>query len=196
VTALQYRFSKRIFAAALRLAALYAGCVTVAFVLVLALARTPESLIDILPFLGIPGATCFAAAFILLAFARRAGFIALWLTLLGLWLFPLFSPAEEYYLWSGVGLVFWSMFAAPLFAMVAVGFPTSGASSRSRRSALWILGVAWLALVILNLRIDAPPPFVSFGIWRGSAPLSLIIPPVISAIAIRRIWRAKAPEAR
>ncbi|MFL5616388.1 MAG: hypothetical protein ACJ796_22165 [Gemmatimonadaceae bacterium] len=196
MTALQYRFSKRIFAAAVRLAAVYAACVIVTFAIVLSVSRNVDGLIHILPFLGIPGAICFAAAFVLLAFARRAGFIALWLILLGFWGTPMILTRDFFTEWD-TALLFWSILAAPLYAMVMLGFPSADtATSAMRRWMPLVLGLVWLSLVIVNLRFQFRPLFDSYTMGRVYGLLSFILPLAVTTTAIRRICLMKAPAAR
>ena len=196
MTALQYQFSKRILGAAVRLAGVYAVCVIVTFAIVLAFSRSLAMLLDILPLLGIPGAICFAAAFVLLAFARRAGFIALWLIILGLWATPMISQGDLSTEWDSAFL-FWTILAAPLYVMVMLGFRSDVTShSPARRMAPWILGAVWLGLVIVNLRFEFHPAFQAFNVSRIYLLLSLILPIGVTTTAIRRIWLTKAPAAR
>lgn len=196
VTALHYQFSKRIFAAAVRLAALYAVCVIATLAIVLACSKSLALLIDALPWLGIPGAICFAGAFVLLAVARRAGFIALWLILLGLWATPIILRGDIFTEWDSAFL-FWTILAAPLYAMVMLGFRSAvSARSRARGILPWVLGAVWLGLVIVNLRFQFRPVFESYSMWKLYGLVSLFLPITVTAAGIRRVWRAPLPAAR
>jgi hypothetical protein len=147
--ALDYQPSKRL-RAAVKLAAIYATCVTV-LLLLLGTTASLERVLDILPFYSIPAAICFAIAFLLLAVARRAGFTALWLIGAGLWGWAVIQELDPF----GVRAAFlaWSVFAAPLYAMCTLGFPRQSQDrARWRRWMSAAVGPAWVALVVIALR--------------------------------------------
>lgn len=74
-----------------------------------------------------PFAITMGAAFVVLAIARRIGFVLLWLVLVGLWGLMVFGGGVSdgsALLARGItyprGLLFWSLLALPLFGMSSV----------------------------------------------------------------------------
>ncbi|HEU4996573.1 MAG TPA: hypothetical protein VFT29_17270 [Gemmatimonadaceae bacterium] len=134
--------------AALRLSVLYAASVTVLFTTLLVFMMPRDVTADMFA-LVIPFVVCFSIAMLLLASARRVGFTALWILLLGLWAWSVFVDRSEPL--PDRNFVFWSILAAPLYAIVALGFP--GAKPTTARSAITSLLVfcSWAALVVVGL---------------------------------------------
>jgi hypothetical protein len=183
------QFSTRAIKAALRLAGFYAVCVTV---LVVALVVSLGGFRDIVRDLGalaLPAGICFAVAFLLLLLARRLGFTALWLALLALWALASFRNPGP-----GPVFVLWSLFAAPLFLMVQLGFRSVADKSASvglMTSLFWItLAIAGVLFRYpLDLMLNNEPWWVRLM----SSVLTAawwIAPAAITAVAIRQIHAA------
>jgi hypothetical protein len=190
--ALDYRPSKRLIAA-LKLAAVYAAAVTLLLMVLTSISDSPARVLKMLPFYGIPGAICFAGAFLLLAVARRAGFTALWLTILGLWTTALVQDFEPYAVRGG--FAFFTLLAAPLYAMCALGFPHPSATRARWRQLLSITGgLAWAALFVVALRqlhfLDAfeRRQYVAPWLWSSLQYACLVIPPAVTLAGILRVY--------
>lgn len=195
--ALDYQPSKRL-RAAVKLAAIYATCVTM-LLLLLGTTGSLERVLDILPFYSIPAAICFAIAFLLLAVARRAGFTALWLIGAGLWNWTVIQEMDLF----GVraGFLAWSVFAAPLYAMCTLGFPRQ--SPKPARWRQWIsiaAGPAWAALVAIALQQLRLLDDLSYGrgqylgrFWPWLFFAWLVVPPAITILGILRV-HSRAPS--
>jgi len=191
VLALDYRPSKRL-RAALTLAAVYAAGVTVLLLTVISSADSPRRVLQMLPLFSIPAALCFAVAFLLLAVARRAGFTALWAVVFGLWVLAASQDFNPFA--ANTSFVSWSFFAAPLYAMCAVGFPSSSQPPRWRQwmsVALWPAWAALVALAFAQLRLLNEYEFLR-GQYIGSLGRSLqlalwVTPPAITLVGILRV---------
>ena len=197
---LDYRPSKRL-RAALTLAAVYAAGVLLLLLALFIMTSTPGEVLKTLPILSIPTAICFAGAFLLLAVARRAGFTALWLVVFGFWIwsaypyFSLFRANREF--------ISWSLLAAPLYAMVVLGFHHQ--PSRTAGWRRWItvaISVAWAVLGAIAIEFDnlsiqyfvrQAPPMLLF--WRTVAFAWVIAPPAVTVTAILRLYDGPAKEA-
>jgi len=194
--------TKKQLAAAVTLAAVYAAGVIVLLLMMLVLDDPPIGVLRTLPFLGIPALVCFAIAFLLLAVARRAGFTALWVVILGLWVA---SVAPAYRLFRvPAEFTSWSVFAAPLYAMVVFGFPRRLAAgpARWRLWASMAVAPAWIALFFV-----AAFPFYRFAptleymplaqrvphwLWRPLLLAWLAFPPALTLAGILRVY-SRAP---
>jgi len=145
-------------------------------------------------FLPFPIAVWFAVTFLLLAFVRRAAFIALWLLMLAAWWWQI-----EHHMTipsaTGGEFALWSVLAAPLYAITAIGFGAVRRMTRLRRVA-WTAGIAgWAGLLALAARF----PFGFFqgcvmDVTTGMPPLDtaietawLAVPPLVALDAIRRV---------
>jgi len=147
--ALDYRPSKRLLAA-LKLAAVYASGVTLLMMTLLSITKSPDRVLDMLPLYSIPAAICFAAAFLVLAVARRAGFTALWLIILSLWAWGLSLDFDSDAIRGGFPA--WTLLAAPLYVMCAVGFRGQSSPARWRQWLSIAVPLGWAALYVVALR--------------------------------------------
>ena len=151
----------------------------------------PSRIWEDLPFMSIPAAICFGAAFLLLGVARRAGFTALWLLLFGLWAWQAFFARHDHGPRVQIEFLSWSLFAGPLYAMVLIGFPSAAASPR-RALGTWGVVAAWVGLATLALRYELFPVWYDLPlkpIWPFLKIAWLLLPPVLSASAIWRVHR-------
>jgi hypothetical protein len=187
----------RVVRAAATLALFYAGFVVIEFfVLAASIGRPPQSLRELLqiaPFFAIP----FVGSFGLLAIARRVGFAALWVLLAGFWVFllrdtspPALAPA----------FLIWSILALPLWLMGQLGVARTRTVGKLPVGAQAV-GLALWAVLILAARLAVPleagelyvvppgPPTVIVWIIWAPAPF------LISAFALRHVWRGTAPDA-
>ena len=146
-----------------------------------------------------------AVAFILLAVARRAGFIALWALLVCLWIFLLDS---SYALQIPPRFLSWSLFALPLWIIGQLGVIRHLPSDRVRLSLGAILGI-WIALAFAGSFFFAPFPSFHGGIPLLPYPAATIAawlvwfpaPFILSAVAVHHVWRGtsalpSAPDAQ
>jgi hypothetical protein len=153
----------------------------------------------------IPFAILLGVAFVVLAVARRIGFVLLWLVLVGLWVWLLVPGVSDLstLLYSGIvhpfKFAFWSVLAAPLFIMTTV-FADAGTRTRVGRWSLpptYIIAVLWIMLVSAGfiLRDYGHPhfPWVSISAAITLATLGWLLwapmPAVIAAVAVRAFWR-------
>ena len=161
-----------------------------------------------------PLAILFGFAFIVLAFARRAGFSLLWTILVALWIWMLFgnglTPLSDL-LAQGIGHPFrfamWSVLALPLFGIgvSAAGDVLIMKLGRRRISALASLGCLWLVFIgiAFALRSYADPHHGYGASWAPLAtetswvPLAIVgwllwapLPFVIAAMSMRAVWIA------
>jgi hypothetical protein len=192
--------SGRVILAAAKLALFYIALVGLEIVVLgMALQVAVPNLRDIgamAAMLSIP----FAGAFLLLAIARRWGFVALWAILGAFWL--LLTVASGAWRW-GINFpqlfVPWSLFALPLWIIGQAGIP-SRSSIRLRIglvrfSTSMALLVCWAALLVgaqwfvpfrLGLPLRASGVANLLGWVWGVAPL------LLSAYATRHVWRGTA----
>jgi hypothetical protein len=194
---LGHRTAKQL-AAAFKLAAVYAAGVTV---VLLALILTGDGarrhVLEILPVLAIPAGVCLGIAFLLLAVARRAGFTALWVVIFGMWIAAVtwhFDPAP-----ANVGFALWTLLAAPLYAIVVLGFRYPSSSARSaiwRRSISMAIAPAWLVLyaaaihfVPSSIEDFASQPPRAPWLWRSLWLAWMLSPPTLTVAAVLRLYR-------
>lgn len=184
--------SGRVTLAAAKLALFYIGfvileIVVLGFVLRLGLPSLHDTR-DMAGMLSIP----FAAAFLLLATARRWGFIALWTILGAFWIFV--AVASNARAWPTLyPQVFfaWSILALPLWIMGQAGLRRT---STRRISGSMLMLVCWAILLFgtqfftkyraFPVRADGIADIVAW-IW---VPMPLIL----TAFAIRHVWRGTA----
>ena len=189
----------RVVAAAARLAAIYA--VGVAILLLAGLPfvnRTLPAWRDLLG-IALPIGVLFAVAFVMLAVARRAGFVALWLVLVGMWIWMIAQVIGDVRMLSIVATAFfvWSVAALPLYTMGAVGLPARKriAVGRGRMSLTTLVFLVWGVLAAGALYfagLDVGPhrrvaPHGVLATWArfiwGPAPI------VIAVLAIVHVWK-------
>ncbi|HKW46111.1 MAG TPA: hypothetical protein VJN70_01645 [Gemmatimonadaceae bacterium] len=186
--------SGRVTLAAAKLALFYIGfvileIVVLGFVLRLGLPSLHDTR-DMAGMLSIP----FAAAFLLLATARKWGFIALWTILGAFWIFV--AVASNARAWPTLyPQVFfaWSILALPLWIMGQAGLPRT---STRRISGSMLMLVCW-AVLLFGVRFFAkyqPPAFPGRqdGIANIIAWLWVPMPLILSTFAIRHVWHGTA----
>jgi len=182
----------RILAAAARLAGLYAAGVLVLLVPFSLFATGGTGLREVL--LGPPAVAAggFLIGFLLLAIARRFGFGVLWILLLLAWLNTI-----RWSFWSLELLprfVGWTVFAAPLYGLTAIGLGGSGATRSLVRELLITAGV-WTTAVVLALKfsylaIDVGYPGAPYATARVIAYVCGALPILVSSRELLRIARA------
>ena len=197
--------SGRVILAAARLALVYTVLVTLELVAVSFAWRVGAPRLGDIAAIAAGLAIPFAAAFILLAVARRWGFVALWAVLGGLWIFMTIDAgiATRGWEWSfayGESFLPWSIFALPLWIIGQVGIP-SRASARLRIgplhfSASTALLVCWAAL-LLGAQWLIPPeifvgPYRPLGIANLAGWIWGVAPLLLCAYAMRHVWRGTA----
>lgn len=186
----------RVLAAALRLAAVYGVGVTVLLAVVvvpLMLTGSVPRFRELLAVVSIPFLVTFGVSFLLLAVTRRFGFALAWLALLALWVLALRSQPVPL---ANQSFVLWSVFAAPLFAMVVIGVPASGAWS-TRALALGV-SLGWVLLfvaaeVALFRRAPIDHGYATVTMDSVLSIISSVAPFVISGVAL---WRLRPLFAR
>jgi hypothetical protein len=184
-------------AASARLAALYLSGVVV-LVVPFEWARELPAASQLRDFVT-PLVIIFVIAFALLALARRAGFAALWLTLVAMWTSGLASGHSVFSIPNA--FFFWSLLALPLFAIGALG--TKGApplvATRWPMPAPWIVLAVWIVLLATAFHWrwvasdvhfpDTPYEAVAVAARFVWAPA----PFVIAVLEIARVWVATRP---
>ena len=137
-----------IIAAGARLAALYALGVLVLLVPFMVFVDTPGNLTEVFSS-GLVALAGFLVGFLLLSIARLYGFALLWLLLLWAWLNGLQS-------FSVLGVLprfaAWTVFAAPLYALTAIGLAAN--NTRSLILELLVTTGLWAVTVVLALRFS------------------------------------------
>jgi hypothetical protein len=202
---LRFHSLVRILRAATVLAVLYALGVLALAVVVLSGFRIRDVFIEDSLSIVAPFAILFGFAFIVLAVARRLGFVLLWIILVSLWVAALVGGginASSALLYRGAeypsGFVLWSVLALPLFAMNSV----AGGGGAPLKIGPWsvsttvAIGVFWILLLAAGVLVRedalpdslwASPSFVTtlaiLG-WLLWAPMPL----VIAAVSVRRFW--------
>ena len=197
--------SRRVILAAAKLALIYCALLLIVFALVFTL-FVPGLRFSIAEFapvlmtLAIP----FGIAFLLLAIARRAGFIALWAILFVYWGFLVRDSLGIPYAIPPV-FTLWSIFALPLWIIGHVGVrdPSSRnlAIGRLALSPAAIVLACWLLLLAgsrfffgpfnTDTLIVGPTHWSNLALWTLWAPA----PFWISAFAVRHVWRGTAVPA-
>src|SRR5688500_12101500 len=110
--------------AAARLASMYAVATALLLLPLVLWQDGPQELIRHLRSYATPVGIMFGVAFVLLALARRAGFIALWLVLGTVWAWMLRELAPGYAHEMDSAFVVWSALAVPLALLGGFGVPT------------------------------------------------------------------------
>ena len=136
----------------------------------------------------------FAGAFLLLAVARRWGLVALWTILGAFWILVTFVSGSWHYPIDFPRLFLpWSIFALPLWIIGQVGIARI---SSQRISTSMALLICWAAL-LLSIQFFGLPrtEFVHphrYGIADLLAWIWAPMPLILSAFAIRHVWRGTA----
>jgi hypothetical protein len=198
--------------AAARLAALYA--IAVALLVLPLFLWQRRSLHHVHHLLGyaLPSAFVFGVAFVLLAVARRAGFVALWVVLAGLWILILHGVVAAYPSDIISAFVGWSALAIPLAVLGGLGVPPTLRIQIGRwgGSAVSVAAVLWAALLTPALMVFVSPALplhplhyaaldrqVGEVAWFVWAPGALLI----SMLCLAHVWvgtaqsRVPAPAA-
>src|SRR5687767_11945607 len=139
---------KRISGAALSLALIYVVGVALLYAPI-RLWLTPHAPgLSELPTLSLELGIYAAIAFLLLAMARRVGFILLWLLLLAAWIANVGSSTVRPEALPGF-FILWTVLALPLYVITAWGIPSSSQAAPTRRlSAIEVGALLWAILVI------------------------------------------------
>lgn len=194
--------SGRVILAAAKLALIYGVLLLVGFALFFTLFAWGQTfrvadLAGALLVLAIP----FGTAFLLLAIARRAGFVALWTILLVFWGFVVSLGGMKMPHLIPLDFAVWSMLALPLWIIGHAGLRDP--SSRKLRIGPFTFSPAtmvlscWLLLLAssrlfglfqTSIVIVSPPRPPDLALWTLWAPAPLWI----SAFAVRHVWRGTA----
>jgi hypothetical protein len=195
----------RVVAAAARLAAIYS--VGVAILLLIGspvLWRGTPSLRAALN-LAIPIGFLFGVAFLLLAGARRVGFVVMWLGLIAMWIYILSQGIVDVRLLFVPSVFYgWTVFALPLYAMGAIGVSPRKpvAIGRRRVSLTTLVLLVWgvLAASALFFLYLGTNVFIPDTPYRRVAEVARFLwipaPLVVSVLAIVHVWRGTAPPPR
>ena len=194
--------SRRVILAAAKITLVYTALVSLEFLMLSLAWRIGAPRLGDIAAIAAGLAIPFAAAFILLAVARRWGFVALWAILGALWIFMIIGTGS----WSWpseypLSFLPWSIFALPLWIIGQVGIP-SQRSARLRLGPLRFststaLLVCWAALL---LGAQWFIPEISVGPYQPSAIAKLagwiwaVAPPLLCAYAIQHVWRGTATQ--
>ena len=189
--------------AAARLAGLYALGTTVLLLPFFIVLERPALALGALGEFAMPIGFAFAVAFVLLAAARRAGLVALWLVLAGLWALALRASVVGYTEEFAIAFVFWSALAIPLALLGGIGVPATlrVRVGRWRLTVLSLTVILWTALLIPALARFAEPAFrVLYYPQPDVTPLSSLKwfawalgAPLLVALSIAHIWVGTAP---
>ena len=185
---------RAIFAAA-KLASFYAALVLLEIMLLAVAFRlgvpTLREIGEMASWLAIP----FAGAFLLLAIARRWGFVALWTILGAFWI--LITLASGSWRWPiDFPRIFvpWSIFALPLWIIGQAGIArtsTRRVSPSMNMLVVWAILLLCVRFVTLP-RTDYVGDFHRFGIADLLGWIWAPVPLILSAFAIRHVWRGTA----
>jgi hypothetical protein len=138
-----------IIAAAARLAAIYAVAVLVLLIPLMVFVIAPGNLREVLSS-PVAAAAGFLVGFFLLAIARLYGFALFWILLLWWWLTTL--QASPWPLELLPRFVVWTTFAAPLYALTAIGLGAN--KTRSSVVELLVTTGLWATAIALALRFS------------------------------------------
>jgi hypothetical protein len=191
--------------AAARLAALYAILVVLMLV---ALALWTGEWIGLVSEIGqlylVTFAFVFAVAFLLLATARRAGLVAIWLLLIGSWNWWVWPLGRSSWLPDAVFPLFilWSVVALPFYVLGSVAIPAKPLLRVGRLAVaapMIVLG-GWVMLIVLTFAVT-PPEWLFYvsaidGLFGGPPPVVLRLAPliwwpapiVLGAQALVHVW--------
>lgn len=181
---------RRIIRAAGRLAALYVGTALVLLLVAGGLIEGVLPTLSDLIELWIPVGLAFLIAFLLLAIARRAGFVALWALLLGLWVLTLVDGPHP---WLGQQFVAWTVLGLPLYALGMIGAPST--QQHLRKTSLG-LAVVWLFSIAAAFMVAGvgtsiePPSQIREILFRNATLIWGPFPFVLGAHEVVRVWNA------
>ena len=178
---------KRILLAALRLAAVYAVGVAVLFLPMVLWRGGHGVYLGELRTVAIQSAVAFLVAFILLALARRVGFVALWGLLLTLWISEV--PKDVFITAVPSWFIVWTVPALPLYIIGMVASRSS--TSRLGLRAVSVGAVLWMVLFVGAIVYEfAYHPFDKDQTWfvLMARFVWLPAPLILAALAIMGIW--------
>ena len=180
---------RRVMRAAARLAALYIGAVFILLLVAVALMVGFLPTFSDLAELWIPVSVAFLIAFLLLAVARRAGIVTLWVLLLVIW----FLMLRELHPGTAKQFVAWTVLALPLYGLGTIGAPST--SPIARRGSL-LMTMIWLCLITAGFvvsrtstDIDQPRQIVEALLRNGDLVWGPF-PIVLGVFEIVRVWVA------
>jgi hypothetical protein len=186
--------SKRVILAAAKLAAIYIALVILGIVVLDVTLRAGVPPLDVIREFAIWLSIPFACAFVLLAVARRWGFVALWVILGALWI--AIGVVARSWRWSidfPSLFVLWTIFALPLWIIGQAGIPLP---SRRRISPSMVLLACWAVLLVSSRfvlpRTDPPDLDPHSALLFALAWIWAPMPLVLSAFAISHVWRGTA----
>ena len=189
--------------AALRLASLYAIAVALLLLPPLLWYDGPTKFVQDLKGYTMPVGVAFAVAFGLLVVARRAGFVALWVVLGGLWALILREAGNGYSSQLPTAFLLWSAFALPLGLLGGLGVPAVLRISLGRwkpNAVVVALGL-WAALLVPALALFLHPwlglhPLQHAAIDRMAGAVAWFVwapgPPLIAALSGAHVWTGTA----
>jgi len=194
--------SRRVIFAAAKLALIYCVLLCVEIAALFLLIRPSTVFIGDLAGPALALLVPFGIAFVLLAVARRAGFVALWAILVGYWVALVVQSRPFVPHTLPMLFVLWSLLAMPLWIIGHAGIPdTSSPAIRIAGVKLsWATTalLCWLLLLvgsrlfwplrgttIVLPRTPVPADIAAWALW-APAPL------LIGAFAVRHVWRGTA----
>jgi hypothetical protein len=189
----------RRFRAAVVLAAAYTVGVGTCLLMFLLLVHDRTLYVDSLRSTASSFGVLFAAAFIVLAFARRVGFVVLWALLTALWTLLITSGGGYEF---PLRFLQWTVMAAPLY-LIGLGAFAAGRIQLGKRvlSPLFLCGVAWIALVIAGFLLQNyayPPQYARIVedqwnrfVWVNRLGWSLWAPApfILAIVSVYTFWR-------
>ena len=192
---------RRVVLAAVRLAGLYVIGVVLMLLPFMLLPGGGIPAFRELARLAAPAGILFAVAFLLLAIARRAGFVALWLLLAGLW--TLVLVVRELPIDVMIGFVGWTVLAFPLHVLGALGVPSAlrvrlGRASLRATTAAMILWAVLLipAVVVLYTSSFVAHPLDEAAAYRMAGLVAPFVwgpaPFLIAALSLAHVWTGTA----
>jgi hypothetical protein len=180
---------RRIALAAVRLAAMYAATAGLLFVLVILAMERSVGALRVLRVSWAPVGAAFLLVLLVLAVARKIGFALLWALLFALWVRTLTNGGH---LFLPVLFIFWTVGAAPLYALIAIALQDEAHSTRGVAGLVrrWGLIIGWAVLVVAAL--SAPTPTSSeWGLpveWR---PVQLLWASMPLIVALSSVWQLR-----
>jgi|SRR5690242_9571837 len=194
--------SRRVIFAAAKLALIYCVLLSIEIAALFLLIRPSTVFIGDIAGAALALLIPFGIAFLLLAVARRAGFVALWAILVGYWVALVIQSRPFVPLTFPMLFLLWSILALPLWIIGHAGIPdTSSAGIRIgglRISWSTTALVCWLLLLVVA-RLFGPLRGTTFVLPRTPRPADIAMwalwapaPLFIAAFAVRHVWRGTA----